>query len=312
VTGSTRPSTGMPDPLPDERGRLPFEHIACCIDDSEASAGALAEAERLRALSPGKLTVIHVAPKPLLFDSAGVVSPKDTWSRAHDWHAARVASVPGALGELLVGDPPSMVCEWVRTADVDLVVAAPHHERRERWVLGSFSSYLVRHAPTSVLLVRGVGDAPASTPYRHIACCVDRSDASMEALQLARLLRSSGPGRLTALTAAYLPPPSDLELASVVDPTVIAAASAAWLRRETSEMPDVEPEVVTGYPPAARCEEWASENMCDLLVAAAHRGLVDRVLLGSFADHLAHHAPCSVLLKRPITPRKGPKAEADR
>jgi nucleotide-binding universal stress UspA family protein len=253
--------------------------------------------------------VIHVAPEPLLFDSADLVSPKDIWSRAHEWHAAWVASVPGALGKLLVGDPPSMVCEWARAAHVDLIVAAPHHERRERRVLGSFSSYLVRHSPTSVLLVRGTGDMPASTPYRHIACCVDRSDASIEALELARRLRAAGPGKLTALTAAYLPPPSDLELASVVDPTVIAASSAAWLRQATSEMPEVQPEVVTGYPPAARCEEWASENKCDLMVAAAHRGLLDRVLLGSFADHLAHHAPCSVLLKRPpIGPRKGRSA----
>ena len=35
------------------------------------------------------------------------------------------------------------------------------------------------------------------------------------------------------------------------------------------------------------------------LIAASHRGLVERVLLGSFAGYLVRHAPCAVLLTRP-------------
>jgi nucleotide-binding universal stress UspA family protein len=35
------------------------------------------------------------------------------------------------------------------------------------------------------------------------------------------------------------------------------------------------------------------------MVAASHRGMVDRVLLGSFSGYLIHHAPCDVLLVRP-------------
>jgi nucleotide-binding universal stress UspA family protein len=35
------------------------------------------------------------------------------------------------------------------------------------------------------------------------------------------------------------------------------------------------------------------------MVAATHRGLVERALLGSFAGYLAHHAPCSVFLVPP-------------
>ncbi len=279
---------------------LPFRHIACCVDDSEASSHALDEAKRLRDISPGRLTIVHVAPIPLIYDDAELVSPKDIWWRAREWHAGRVASVAGAAGELLVGDPPSGVCAWAQGTDVDLIVAAPHHGRRERRMLGSFSSHMVRHAPTSLLLVRGTDRLPpSSSPYRHIVCCVDHSEASLDALQLARRLRSAGTGKLTALTAAYPPPASDLDLVSVTDPTVLAAAAEAWLRQETSEMSDVDVAVVTGYPPQTACEEWAQAEGCDLMAAAAHRGFVDRVLLGSFADHLAHHAPCSVLLKRP-------------
>jgi nucleotide-binding universal stress UspA family protein len=55
-----------------------------------------------------------------------------------------------------------------------------------------------------------------------------------------------------------------------------------------------------GYPPAAVCD-WAAEADVDLVVAAAHRGLVQRMLLGSFAAYLAHHSPCTILLVRPVT-----------
>jgi nucleotide-binding universal stress UspA family protein len=41
----------------------------------------------------------------------------------------------------------------------------------------------------------------------------------------------------------------------------------------------------------------------DLLVAGVYRGMASRALLGSFAQHLAYHAPCPVLLVGPGTER---------
>lgn len=294
-----------------ELPQLPFEHIACFVDDSDTATHVLAEAQRLRSLSRGSLTIVHIALAPLLFDAHGQVSPMDIWSEARDRHAERVAAVPGAAGALLAGHPPSVACQWARTAHVDLMVAAPHHTPRERRVFGSFTSYLTRHAPTSVLLVRGLDEGPLSTPYRHIACCVDRSDASLQALDLARRLRAAGPGTLTVLTAAFVPPRPDTNYKDVADVEVVAEGAASWLRRETSSMPDVDVAVATGYPPPAACEEWAVNNGCDLMVASAHRGFIDRIVLGSFADHLAHHAPCSVLLRRPPASHSGRTALRD-
>ena len=46
-----------------------FSHIACCIDDSGAAARALAHADALRALSGGKLSVLHVLPSPAFLTS---------------------------------------------------------------------------------------------------------------------------------------------------------------------------------------------------------------------------------------------------
>jgi nucleotide-binding universal stress UspA family protein len=82
------------------------------------------------------------------------------------------------------------------------------------------------------------------------------------------------------------------------DPVDIASAAREWLDGVAAGVPEGEAVLLDGYPPAAVCE-WAETNVVDLIVAASHRGLVERVLLGSFAGYLVRNAPCSVLLTRP-------------
>jgi nucleotide-binding universal stress UspA family protein len=128
---------------------------------------------------------------------------------------------------------------------------------------------------------------------------MDRSDASARALQEARELCADAGCRLSIVHVA----PSPLLLvgdyaAAMPDPGDLAAAAREWLREVVTDTPGTEGVLLEGYPPQA-VVAWAETAKPDLLVAAAHRGLVDRVLLGSFAGYLAHHAPCPVLLVRP-------------
>lgn len=136
--------------------------------------------------------------------------------------------------------------------------------------------------------------------YGHIAVCIDRSDASMAALEEARALReAAGAGRLTIVHVAPSPLLYSGEAGAwVPDPEDIATAAREWLNSAAATAPDATPVLLDGYPPAAACE-WAEQNAVDLLVAASHRGLVARVFLGSFAGYLVRNAPCSVLLTRP-------------
>jgi Universal stress protein family len=93
----------------------PYPHIACCLDESDGSARALAEARRLRALGPGRLSLVHVLETPV----PGTVLPEAM--------AALTETPEGSLrwlGELArAGDyeypvvldhrfPPKAVCEW--------------------------------------------------------------------------------------------------------------------------------------------------------------------------------------------------------
>jgi nucleotide-binding universal stress UspA family protein len=140
-----------------------YPHIAVCIDRSDAARDALAEARRMRAASgPGKLSVVHVAPWPLLYTGeagAWAPDPQDIESAARSWLEKCVASVPEGEAVLLDGYPPAAVCTWAGDAGVDLIVAASHRGLVERVLLGSFAAYLVRHSPCSVLLTRPVDAA---------------------------------------------------------------------------------------------------------------------------------------------------------
>jgi nucleotide-binding universal stress UspA family protein len=133
----------------------PYEHIACCIDDSEGAAHALAEARRLRALGLGRLSVVTVAAYPLLAPD-GAEHPEDIEVSAERWLVGRMRDVPEGEPVLLHGFPPVAVCEWAREARPDLLVAGAHRSRVERALLGSFAAHLAHHAPCAVLLVRPV------------------------------------------------------------------------------------------------------------------------------------------------------------
>ncbi len=153
-----------------------------------------------------------------------------------------------------------------------------------------------------------------TTTFAHIACCVDHSDASMQALDQAVRLHESGGGRLTVLHVAPWPMAiAGHGTAWVPDPALILAGAREWLDGVVASHPDAEGVLLEGYPPAAACD-WAAEAGVDLMVASSSRGLFDRVLLGSFAGYLARNAPCAVLLTRPgAAPEKvGAKEDAER
>jgi nucleotide-binding universal stress UspA family protein len=136
-------------------------------------------------------------------------------------------------------------------------------------------------------------------PYRHIACCVDRSGAALGVLRVGRKLRELGPGRLTLVHVT----PWGLMFGGYPgvepeDPETLAADAKTWLDEMVTAHPGSEGVLLNGYPPAVTCE-WAHGADVDLLVAASSRGVVDRVLLGSFAGYLVRHAPCGIILTRP-------------
>ena len=80
-----------------------------------------------------------------------------------------------------------------------------------------------------------------------------------------------------------------------------AGHSRAWLEQTLALVPGADGVLLDGHPPTVVCE-WAADNGVDLLVAVRHHGRAERILLGSFASHLAYNAPSAVLLVHAPTP----------
>ncbi len=150
-----------------------FDHIAVCIDGSDADARLLDRAVALRdALGAGTLSIVHVAPLPLAppaTDSsmlggpglaASMLDPTVFIEAARELVSRSTSGIPDAQGVLLEGHPAAAVCDWAAEAGADLIVAGSHRGFWERVTLGSFATQLSHHAPCSVLLVR---PAPASS-----------------------------------------------------------------------------------------------------------------------------------------------------
>lgn len=141
-----------------------------------------------------------------------------------------------------------------------------------------------------------------SVAYEHIACFIDETEAASSALRHAAYLRDRTGGRLSVVHV--LAPPAFLVTmaaslggAAVHDPVVEHEAAEMWLVEEARSVGG-EAVLLQGHP-ASTAVDWAGEHGVDALVAATHRGLVERALLGSFAGYLVHHAPCAVLLVPP-------------
>ena len=135
-----------------------------------------------------------------------------------------------------------------------------------------------------------------SERYVHIACGLDGSDASRQALAHAVRLRDQlGAGRLSLVHVVAPPvyfgvyyPPQDMT------PPVIPE----WLTQIAADIPDADVVLVdsaSAYPPA-EAARWSRDQEVDLFVVASHRAVFHRMTVGSFASYLAYHASCPVVV----------------
>lgn len=136
-------------------------------------------------------------------------------------------------------------------------------------------------------------------PYERIAVAIDRDQ--MAGQVIAEGLRLAG-GDASALQLVHLVPPPHTAVAGpfayIAPVTEIWGEAEAWLEGRAREFPGATPVLLDG-PPARTLCAWAATHRIDLIVAAAHRGRVERAMLGGFAAYIAYHAPCSVLLVHP-------------
>jgi nucleotide-binding universal stress UspA family protein len=282
---------------------------------TDGSRDALTAGDWLRHLPlppSARVLVVSVATLPLPADLPTAPEVYDSLREAArrataDAAAGLAGRLPRVDTRVLEGDPRGSLVAVAREWSADLiVVGARGLGAVQRFLLGSVSTALLHHAPCSVLVARG-----APGVLRRILVAIDASPSSLAALRflLSLPLEPSVTVRLLAVVESPRFPAVAAEqpVASAVE---LLAAWTAERRRELEDtlarlaseigarVGTVERSVVEG-PPAQAIIDAASEPGVDLVVVGA-RGLgpVERLLIGSVSDRVAHHVSRPILVVR--------------
>ena len=212
------------------------------------------------------------------------------------------------------GDAKKEILKFAEEHHPDLiVVGARRRSNLSRFLLGSVSTAVMRHAKCSVQVVRArAHDFRAERSYR-VLLATDGSDQAVKAAEAIakRPLRPGTEVRVVSVVELILPPTLTLvepgEFGFPPDTAEFNEAkreahghsslAAQVLSRSCKHVSEAIPVVSSGAKNAIleEAERWDA----DCIVVGSHgRSGVDRFLLGSVSEAVATHAKCSVEVVR--------------
>lgn len=272
-----------------------YHHIACFVDTSDAADAALAQAAALR--GDADLSLVHVAP-PEEVMRGGIteweIDQADPHGPPRAWLEERAAAVD-ATAVLLVGDPPHQeACRWLAGAGADLAIAAAHSGKVARALIGGFATALAHDAPVDAVVVPPGG---TTEPPDHVACAVDQSETSGNAVVAARRVAATTGARVSVVHVVAPPVPLARNLVADVLPMPEGRRREAEqiVHAAADALPGAASVILAGAP-ASTLADWCDENDVGLLVVGPRSER--RPGLGGFAAAIIREAPCGVLLAR--------------
>jgi nucleotide-binding universal stress UspA family protein len=248
-------------------------------------------------------TVAAFDPTPVLeaFESQSEALLEEVAARCRE---AGVSATTELVRELTV---PGILTAVEEHGDALIVMGTHGRTGLQRVLLGSTTEGVLRGSHTPVLVLRpGMPPPTDGRLFRRLLVAVDRSDPSDAAAELGgALVRAFGSACIVctvvdarelesqALTYGYDPQPAEAELRADAEAIVSRA-----LARGGFPTGGAEPLVVDGSP-GDTVVEVAATRQVDAIVMGSHgrRGL-QRLLLGSVAEHVVHHSPVPVFVVR--------------
>lgn len=290
------------------------KRILVPLDGSRLAETALPSAETLARLTGGQLRLISVLEMPPIFAYPEFRSEDRERAEAYLARVSEQAAgrVDGALDTVVrEGHVAAEILAEVREWNADLIVMASHGRGGvSRLWLGSIADRCIRHAGRPVLLVpshpEATGASAAPFAIRRIVVPLDGSRLAEGALEpAAELARASGSPLelLRIVSRAGIPELTTSALSTNVHRAIMSEvrASAEKYLDETARTLGergitVKPRIVEGLRPSHAILDDAGE---DLIVMTTH-GLsgLQRALLGSVADQVAHGAKAPVMILR--------------
>jgi nucleotide-binding universal stress UspA family protein len=188
------------------------------------------------------------------------------------------------------------VADYAGRLGVDLIVTGSHGRTGgERLLLGSVAEHIVRHAPCAVLCVRR--DANLERFPEKLLVCTDFSPYAEVAVDLASDVASSFDAAVAVAHVyddrggrAFGDGTHDLE--NHLGGAVRRLYGARFKR-------GMDTAILYGHQPVDAIVECAKKRGTDLIVLSTHgRTGLRRLFIGSVAERVTRHAPCSVLVAR--------------
>lgn len=291
-----------------------YENILVGIDFSQASREAVRAAARFASFDGGAVTILHVV-DPLLAEKMKENLGCTTSELLEDMRIrVRAFLDRSEIGtdqmKVLVdlGHPFVGLMQACATLHADLLILGAHGMKHGSSQVGITAAKCVRKAPADVLLVQEY----VSGPFKHVLACVDFSETSAKAVQTALKIAAADRGELecvfvyqSALALSldyggYLPASSvgadsegmenwKKQLEEFLQPLMRDSSGVAW-RASVEERPHIREAIYD------RVKHRGSD-----LVVLGTRGKSDlrSLIMGSTAERIISHAPCSVLAVKP-------------
>jgi nucleotide-binding universal stress UspA family protein len=212
----------------------------------------------------------------------------------------------GSLTSAVVrGEPGEAIVEYIDEAGIDVVAMGTRGQRGlRRFVTGSVTEDVVRHAHVPVVTVRTTDAAPV-TDYERILVTTDGSSAAEAAIDHAVAVADAYDATLhvcsivdisAAAAGPSAAPPMDL-LANLREQGAMATERVA--ERARAGGVDVVTEVREGFP-GPGVLDYADDADIDLIAMGTHgRTGVDRLLLGSTTERTIRRAKVPVMSVHP-------------
>jgi nucleotide-binding universal stress UspA family protein len=336
---------------------LNIQNIIVPIDFSKMSVQAIQIAKQLARRFGASIHLAHVRHLNYAADLMAPVPPMVPFSiMQYEQNGEQTAlkelkkvasecGVSSASCNVLSGAPPfDEICRLTQTIPTDLVVMPTHGRTGLKHVfLGSTAERIVQHSSCPVLVARGSSfQANNGSRFRikTILVPVDFSNCSREGLRYAIAFASEFRAKIILLHATYLGYVYSSEGTAVYDIPGLQKTARKTAERKMREFVrsvnfgDVKYETVfTDGSPVLDICAFAKDHDIDLIITSTHgfTGFT-HVLMGSIAEQVARHAPCSVLvvpshphvraanlaksegakLNRVATPRQSPNAPRGR
>ena len=296
---------------------LKLQRILVPLDFSRDAMQALGLASYLAQKFHAAVHLVHVrsVDEPGGLSEAGNVMRE--CAETFSFLQSRISSAPALTPEachVRTGPPYQEICDLARELDADLIVLATRgHAGLKRVVLGSTAERVVRFASCPVLVARGrkreadTESAAVSTQeavvLRKVLVPVDFSRCGTRGAVYAARLAKAFDASLCLLHAVPPPPPpiGDRILSNLPtrDEAVLANArteTEAYAKLAFLSDVKCDVEVHTGYPVDEICAA-ASRPGVDLIVISSHGHTgINRMMLGSVAEHVVRYAECPVLV----------------